>query len=159
MLLRVHVIAAFVFGAHVLLSPASAAPRPEGCPILTSRVEVEHYIVTSEEQWASSVATSDASVVQRILADDFVWVLDGRVLDKKTAVKEAAAGPGQFLSNKADYVHVRFFGRTAVAQGKETWTQKGGRRGSFIWTDTWINRNGCWQIVNAQDTVISLPAS
>lgn len=136
---------------------ALAAPQPRPCPALTSQAQVKSYIVTSEEQWAASVATSDASVVKRILAEDLVWVLDGRVLDKLTAVREAEKGPGDFLSNKAEYVHVRFFGKTAVAQGKENWTKKGGQRGSFIWTDTWVERNGCWQIVNAQDTVLSHP--
>lgn len=33
----------------------------------------------------------------------------------------------------------------------------GGRRGKFVWTDTWLNRGGCWQVVNAQDTVALLP--
>lgn len=126
-------------------------------PTLSSRAAVSRYIKRSEEEWAKSVATDDASVVRRILAEDFVWVLDGRLLDKNTAVTEAAEGPGPFLSNIADYVHVRFFGNTAVAQGSETWTKTGGRRGKFVWTDTWVNRRGCWQIVNAQDTVVSLP--
>ena len=31
----------------------------------------ERYIIESERQWAESVATGDASVVERILADDF----------------------------------------------------------------------------------------
>ncbi len=96
-------------------------------------------------------------MVQRILAEDFVWVLDDRVLDKKAAVVEAAQGPGPFLSNATDYVHVRFFGDTAVAQGSETWTKTGGRRGKFVWTDTWVGSNGCWQIVNAQDISVPLP--
>lgn len=110
----------------------------------------------SEEEWAKSVATNDASVVRRILADDFVWVLDGRLLDKKTAVAEAAEGPGPFLANEPDYVHVRFFGHTAVAQGSETWTKTGERRRTFVWTATWVNRGGCWQIVNSQDTVVAI---
>src|ERR1019366_6194180 len=37
---------------------------------------------------------------------------------------DAEAGPGPFVSNHVDYVHVRFFGRTAVAQGSESWAQK-----------------------------------
>jgi ketosteroid isomerase-like protein len=123
----------------------------------SSPARVEQYIRRSEEEWAKSVATNDASVVRRILADDFIWVLDGRLLDKRTAVAEAADGPGPFISNTTDYVHVRFFGKTAVAQGSETWTKTGGRRGKFVWTDTWVNRGGCWQIVNAQDTVVLLP--
>ena len=139
---------------------AAAVAQAAACPArqLRTQAAVEKYIVTSEEAWAKSVATSDASVVKRILADDFIWVLDGRLLDKKTAVKEAAEGPGSFLSNDPDYVRVRFFGDTAVAQGSETWTRKNGRRGKFVWTDTWVKRAGCWQIVNAQDTVVPLRA-
>ena len=127
-------------------------------PALANQRDVERYIVASEEAWAKSVATNDASVVRRILASDFVWVLDGKLLDKKAAVEGAAAGPGPFVSNEPDYVHVRFFGNTAVAQGSETWTKKGGGRGKFVWTDTWVKRSGCWQIVHAQDTVVPLTA-
>jgi hypothetical protein len=145
-------IAAFASAAS---TKADAIRCP--APPLRTQSEVERYIVASEEAWAKSVATGDASVVKRILAEDVVWVLDGRLVDKQTAVREAAAGPGSFVSNQADYVHVRFFGATAVAQGSEAWTRKNGNRGKFIWTDTWVRRAGCWQIVNAQDTVVRLP--
>ena len=147
---------ALAFAALTLLCASSAGATTCPAPKLISRHDVERYIVSSEEAWAKSVATNDASVVKRILADDFIWVLDGKVFDKKAAVAFAAAGPGPFLSNEADYVHVRIFGNTAVAQGSETWTKKGARRGRFIWTDTWVARAGCWQIVNAQDTVVPL---
>ena len=155
---RISLLVVFVIGeAIVWTAPASAASSFK-CPTpsLPARDAVKRYIKRSEEEWAKSVATGDASVVRRILANDFVWVLDGRLLDKKTAVAEAAEGPGPFLTNVPDYVHVRFFGKTAVAQGSETWTKTRGRRGKFVWTDTWVNRGGCWQIVNAQDTVVAL---
>lgn len=144
----------------VPLQASSARAKAPVCPApeLATQQDVERYIVESEHAWAKSVATNDASVVKRILADDFIWVLDGKVVDKKVAVEWAAAGPGLFLSNEPDYVHVRFFGDTAVAQGSETWAKKGGKRGKFVWTDTWVKRAGCWQIVNAQDTVVPLPA-
>ena len=143
----------------ILISCGTASVQAATCPApkLATQATVKRYIVASEEAWAKSVATNDASVVKRILADDFVWVLDGRLVDKKTAVKEAAAGPGSFVSNEPDYVHVRFFGSTAVAQGSETWTRRNGDRGKFVWTDTWVKRAGCWQIVNAQDSVVHLP--
>jgi ketosteroid isomerase-like protein len=120
-----------------------------------SQTEAERYIKDSEAAWAASVATNDASVVKRILADDFVWVLDGEVLDKTRAVSDAEKGPGDFLSNHLDYAHVRFFGDTAIAQGSETWTRKGGLKGHFVWTDTWLRRHGQWQIVAAED--VSVP--
>ena len=147
-----------LFAALALTCATGVAAAPCPAPRLSTQQDVERYIVQSEEAWAKSVATNDASVVKRILADDFMWVLDGKVFDKKAAVEFAAAGPGPFLSNEPDYVHVRMFGDTAVAQGSETWTKKGGRRGRFIWTDTWLKRGACWQIVNAQDTVVPLPA-
>ncbi len=154
---RLHTVSVIGFCA-LAATMAEARPQAPPCagPVITSRADAGRYIRTSEEEWAKSVATGDASVVSRILADDFVWVLDGRVLDKKTAVGEAADGPGPFLSNDPDYVNIRFFGDVAVAQGSETWTKTGGRRGRFIWTDTWVNRSGCWQIVNAQDTLVPL---
>lgn len=151
-------VAAMVGAAAIWTGPAVSANTAKcPAPALSSRAAVTRYIVRSEEEWAKSVASNDTTVIRRILADDFIWVLDGRLLDKKTAVKEAAEGPGPFLSNVPDYVHVRFFGATAVAQGSETWTKTGGRRGRFVWTDTWVNRAGCWQIVNAQDSVVPLP--
>jgi hypothetical protein len=120
-----------------------------------SKSEAERYIKDRESAWAESVATSDPAVVEEILADDFVWVLDGKVLDKSRAVMRAQKGPGDFLSNHLDYANVRFFGDTAVAQGSETWTRKGGHKGHFVFIDTWVRRNGQWQIVAAND--VSVP--
>ena len=121
-----------------------------------SRADAERYIRASEAAWAESVSTNDASVLKRILANDFVWVLDGAVWDKARTVADAEAGPGDFLSDHLNYAHVRFFGDTAVVQGSETWTRKGGRKGRFVWTDTWIRRNGQWQIVQAEDITVPI---
>jgi ketosteroid isomerase-like protein len=121
-----------------------------------SQTEAERYIKSSESAWAESVATNDASVVERILAEDCVWVLDGRITAKSQAIAEAKSGPGNFLSNHLEYAHVRFFGDTAVVQGSEIWTRKGGHRGRFVWTDTWLRRLGKWQIVAAEDVSVSI---
>jgi ketosteroid isomerase-like protein len=120
-----------------------------------SQAEAEQYIQASEAAWAESVAGREAAVVERILADDCIWVLDGEVWDKARAVADASKGAGDFLSNHLDYAHVRLFGATAVVQGRETLTRRGGKTGSFVWTDTWVLRNGQWQIVAAED--ISVP--
>jgi ketosteroid isomerase-like protein len=122
-----------------------------------SRAEAEKYIRDSSSAWAESVATSDASVVQRILGDDMVWVRDGEVLDKQRAVTAAQQGPGDFVSNHLDYANVRFFGETAVVQGSETWTRTGGHSGQCLFVDTWIRRDGIWQIVAAVDVSVPVP--
>jgi hypothetical protein len=50
-----------------------------------------------------------------------------------------------------------FFGDNAVAQGSESWEKRKGepRFGRFVWTDTWIRRNGQWQIVAAEDLTVA----
>src|ERR1700733_8376403 len=122
-----------------------------------SRAEAEKYIKDSASAWAESVATNDASVVKRILADDFVWVREGKVLDKSRALNLAQQGPGDFVSNNMDYANVRFFGDAAVLQGGETWRRQGGRSGHFVFIDTWVRRGGIWQIVAAVDVSVSVP--
>jgi aminopeptidase C len=58
-----------------------------------------------------------------------------------------------FVSNRLNEVKVRFYGDTAIAQGDESWERRSGERGRFVWTDTWIRRNGRWQIVATEDLV------
>jgi len=55
----------------------------------------------------------------------FVWVLDDESSAKRRPIQEAAEGPGPFLSNQLDYVHIRFFGPVAVAQEVSTDEKQG----------------------------------
>ena len=116
--------------------------------------EAERYIVESERQWAESVATGDTTVLERILADDFVGVdPKGPFYDKAKMIADTREAPKYFVSNHANDVKVRFYGDTAVAQGSETWERRSGERGRFVWTDTWVRRNGKWQMVAAEDVI------
>jgi hypothetical protein len=120
-----------------------------------SPAESEKYIKGSEGAWAQSLIHGDPILVKRILADDFVGLDDGALYDKASAVADAGKGPGEYLSNQVDYAHVRFFGDTAVVQGSETWTRKGGIKGHHVWIDTWVYRSGQWQIVAADATTVA----
>ena len=124
------------------------------CSKRGSDAEIEKYIVQSEREWAESVATGETAILENILADDFVGVdPKGRVYDKAAMLSETKDAPKYFVSNRLNQVKVRFFGDTVVAQGDETWERRTGERGRFVWTDTWVKRNGKWQIVAAEDLV------
>ena len=128
------------------------------CRQSCNQKEAERYITESEKQWAESVASGDKSVVERILADDFVGVdPKGRLYDKAKMVSETAEAPKYFVSNHLNEVKIRFYGYTAIAQGNESWERKSGERGRFAWTDTWLRRNGRWQIVAAEDLIAPEP--
>jgi hypothetical protein len=118
-----------------------------------SREGAEKYIRASEAAWAESVTSNDASVARRILADDFVGVSpDGQTYDKA----HAADGPSGFKSNHLEYVNIRFYGDTAVAQGSEKWERITGGVviGHFVWIDTWVCRKGGWRVVSAEDVMV-----
>jgi ketosteroid isomerase-like protein len=117
--------------------------------------EAERYIVESERQWAESVATGDPRTVERILADDFLGVdPNGTLYDKAKMIADTRNAPQYFVSNRLNEIKVRFYGDNAIAQGDESWERRSGERGRFVWTDTWIRRNGRWQIVAAEDLIV-----
>jgi uncharacterized protein (TIGR02246 family) len=143
---------------HAVASQVTPIPNSE-----PSQGSVEKYIRDSEAQWAEAVANGDVSVMQRILADDYIGVDagDGHLYDKAEAISWTGEHHNEFISNHLNDVKMRFFGNTAVAQGSESWERRVGepRRGRFVWTDTWLLRNGRWQIVAAEDLIASpLPA-
>lgn len=110
------------------------------------------YIRQSESDWAESVASQDCGVMERILADDFVGVgVDGVHYTKAQAVNQCKTHESNFEFNHLRKVDIRFYGDMAIAQGSEGWKLKTGKPGEFIWTDTWLKRNGTWQIVAAED--------
>jgi ketosteroid isomerase-like protein len=118
------------------------------------------YIRQSESDWAESVVANDAGVLERILADDFVGVdIDGSHYSKADAIKDYRSQPSEFASNHLNEVEIRFYGDAAVAQGNEGWKKKNGAAGKFVWTDTWIKRNGKWQVVAAEDLVPPAPTA
>ena len=124
------------------------------CSVQKDQKETERYILESERQWAESVATGDTSAIERILADDFIGVdPKGRQYNKQQMIDETRNAPKAFVSNRLNDVKVRFYGNTAIAQGSETWEKRSGERGRFVWTDTWLQRNGRWQIVAAEDLI------
>jgi ketosteroid isomerase-like protein len=124
------------------------------CNAHNDQKEIERYILESERQWAESVATGDTSAIERILADDFIGVDPKGVLyHKQQMIADTRSAPKYFVSNRLNDVKVRFYGSTAIAQGSETWEKRSGERGRFVWTDTWLRRNGRWQIVAAEDLI------
>jgi hypothetical protein len=145
-------ILAVAVALALFVAPAAAQPY--------SRAEAEKYISDAEAAWVAAEVKGDPSVAQRILADDYVGVFpDGTIASKADAVAEFTPANAS-LTGHLDYVHVRFFGDTAVAQGKETDTRPVSSpypNGSLIFTDVFVRRDGQWRLVNSEDQFQPLP--
>ena len=142
-----------MIGALTLwIAPAAAQPY--------SQAQAEKYISDAEAAWVAAEVKGDPSVAQRILADDYVGVFpDGSIANKADAVAEFTPANAS-LTGRLDYVHVRFFGDTAVAQGKETDTRPASSpypSGSLTFTDVFVRRHGQWRLVNSEDQFQPLP--
>ncbi len=130
------------------------------CTNTTDRGQDEKYIVEGEHQWAAATASGDVSIIDRLLADDYLGVApDGTLHTKQAEREDTRNGPLTLASNHVDEVRVRFYGDMAIAQGSETWELKSGepRRGRYVWTDTWLRRDHRWQVVAAEDLTAPAP--
>jgi len=77
MKLKILIVVAFALIGAIWLARAQQS----------STEEAERYIKESERQWAESVATSDATSVERILAADFLGIdPDGSLYEKAKMV-------------------------------------------------------------------------
>jgi hypothetical protein len=113
-------------------------------------------LIEMERQWVESPCTHSL-IVQDILADDFQGTHDGKRYSKKEVVEEAKTSKDEARDCHLDDTKVHFFGdNIAVVYGRETARRRSadGKENtrSLVWTDTWLRRNGTWQIVAAQDT-------
>jgi hypothetical protein len=118
------------------------------------------FMIATEAKWASSNCSPQPDL-KAVIADDFQGTAtDGHRYDKADAI---ATDPKSLARDcQLGEVKVRFFGDSiAIAYGSESRMRKAedGKEAKRcqVWTDTWLKRNGQWQIVAAQDTVIPCP--
>ena len=148
-------IAAALLLAGCFKEQAGSSNQAAGQAQRPSDAASEAYMRAAEADWAALTVTPMPGLLDRILADDYVAVSsEGDVRDKARQIALDAPEPA-FKSSKLDYVHYRHFGDTVLAQGQESLERKdGGPDVSLIWTDVWMWRDGKWQIVASQDSVL-----
>jgi hypothetical protein len=114
------------------------------------------FMIASEAKWANSACSSQPDL-KVFIADDYQGTsTTGSRYPKADAIADE---PKKSRDCQLGDVKVRFFGDSiAIAYGSESRIQKAAdgteAKRCQVWTDTWLKRNGQWQIVAAQDTVI-----
>ncbi len=115
------------------------------------------FMVDAEQQWAEA-ACAHNRIAERILADDFQGTSsEGKRYTKSEEVADTADLSKTARDCRLIDAKVRFFGDDlAMVYGSESSVRKAkdGTEKSrcLVWTDTWLKRNGTWQIIAAQDT-------
>jgi ketosteroid isomerase-like protein len=118
---------------------------------------IEEKLYQMEREWADAMMKNDASVIERIEADEYTYIMDDMTGDKKGDLAEAKSsaftGSAELSELKA-----RVFGDAAVVTGKASLlnaTYKGKNiSGNYLFTDTFVKRNGRWQVVASHSNKI-----
>ncbi len=149
--------------AIVLLSAVGIGACAQEVNTPKDKDAVAKSLIEMERQWSEAATPAEEiSVVKKIFADDFLGTdTDGTLYtkaEKSEKEKARSASEGEVLSPRLDDVKVRFFGdNLAVLYGRESSIRKSkeGKEHTrrVVWTDTWLKRDGHWQIIAVQDMV------
>ena len=109
-----------------------------------------------EEKWEASIPSHDFTTVQGFVASDFVGVSSqGKFVDKSSMLAEYKKDKDTYKSAKNEKLNVKSFGpnvTVVTGRARENGTGKDGKAfdRTFLFTDTWMLRNGQWQCVASQ---------
>lgn len=120
--------------------------------------QTARFMIDMERKWAEGVCVNNG-VVSELLAEDFLGTSTRGERYAKADELRDERGPHSAHDCALDDAKVRFIGETvAIVYGSEHAIGKDKAHPAAkvcqVWTDTWIQRDGKWQIVAAQDNRI-----
>jgi hypothetical protein len=126
---------------------AASAQRPSD---EDSRAIIEQ----AEREWAALATKRDSSVLERILAEDYIGVADdGTIRNKAQEIQYWNALP-LAASAEPPRTTYRQFGDTVLFHGDQVLNPKEGDPTRILWTDVWMFRDGQWRAVGSQNATV-----
>ena len=120
------------------------------------------FMIDMERKWAEGVCTN-TGVISELLAEDFQGTSTGGERYNKEDELRDEKGPHSAHGCALDDAKVRFFSLSsgedvAIVYGSEHAIGKDkthpDAKQCQVWTDTWLKRDGKWQIAAAQDNKV-----
>ena len=141
---RLVVFFVLLSGAGLLMSAARALETG------ADDSAVQQKLMQMEREWASAMMTNDPTVIQRIEADDYGYLMDGMKGGKQGDLDQAKSHA--FVGTcELSEMQVRVFGDAAVVTGKAALrdAKYNGKdvSGDYLFTDVYVKRDGRWQAV------------
>lgn len=110
-----------------------------------------------EQDWTDAALKKDSAAMGKILANDWVSLGTSGETSRAKALAELSSGENRIDSMTLGDLKVRVFGDVAVVTGSddEKSSNKGkDTSGHYVWTDVFVRRDGRWQAVASQGTLV-----
>lgn len=149
-----------ILTAVILTVALSAASQTIEQKLSGKNLKIKQEIIKLEEEWHNAYVKRDPAPLERILADEYVFVGgSGRSINKAQAIEGLKNDAATYEYSTPYDMDFRFYGDTVVVIGrtKEKGKAKDGAEFSveYRWTDVFVKRDGRWQCVAAQ--VVRIP--
>jgi ketosteroid isomerase-like protein len=147
-----------LIAAVAAAAQAAPAPAPPGAPASPSPADqaAAAQIRQLEQDWGQAFVKRDFDFLERIIAPEY------RLVGARPDGTYAITGRAEWMKNSRAFTHQAFLvetvdvnlaGDTAVASAQGLWTvsRRAGeppRPSRFFVTDTWVRRNGQWQVIH-----------
>lgn len=147
------VVVAILFGSAAVLLPAHGAEGGKAKSKEKKKAKAEEAVVKMAQALADGYV-KDPAVVEKILSDDYVFILDdGTVRTKQDEVGALKSGVLKITELKPEDVRVRVYGKTGVLTA--TYLLKGTAdghdlSGKYKCTDVFVRKKKDWRLVSSQ---------
>ena len=121
--------------------------------VRVSTIEVETHLRQMSDEWVKAMVRADATVLDRVLADDFYFTYPLEGDDKASVISDLTSGELKIEHFARDHVSVRVFASTAVLTARDavTWLYHGREiTGQYKVLIVFAERQGRWQICAIQ---------
>jgi ketosteroid isomerase-like protein len=144
----------------IFVAVSFAASQMTEQKLTGSNLKIKQELIKLEEDWHNAYLKRDAEPLERILADEYIFVGVGGNGNKAQAISGLKADTSVYEYSTPYDMDFRFYGNTVIVIGrtKEKGKAQNGTEfvSEFRWTDVFIKKNGRWQCVVAQ--VVRVPA-
>ena len=129
------------------------SPTNNTTPVV-SQSEALLQILTVEHEWKEAKTKGDTAALDRVFADEFSNTDEnGKTYTKAEWIAALAPGDPTLQTYKIEDAKLVSYGsNTATLTFNYTATHKRGRTKRSRDSDTWVNRQGRWQVVASQST-------
>ena len=125
----------------------------EGAPFTEEEV-----LLQLENDWGMAARNKDKAWFERTFAEEYTSIgSSGKMRNKTEDIAEIMSSSDTLTTDEASDMKARVYGDAAVVTGRLHMVGKD-KDGSFdrnyYWTDTFVKRDGRWQVVASQSTLV-----